>query len=108
MTGTQVYAILKKRMNNSTPGGSTYEELVSIIGDLSEAGFGNMTLAEVLQDIKSGICETATDSEVDDTLNKVFNASSGSSTDPGGDTPGNTATDEEVGGILDEVFGKQP
>ena len=41
-------------------------------------------------------------------MNSTFGASSTTPGEPEEENPGNTATDEEVGDILDEVFGKQP
>lgn len=50
-----------------------YNKIVEAIGDLSAAGFGGKTLAEVLREVVDGsVCTTATDKEVEAVLNQVF------------------------------------
>lgn len=84
-----------------------YEQIMAAIGDLSAAGFEGKTLAEVFREIKDSVCETATDQEVDAALDVAFGETYVPPDSPGGpEVPGNIATDEEVGDILDEVFGK--
>ncbi len=90
---------------SSTTPDDIYSEIMAAIGDLSAAGFEGKTLAEVFQEIKNSVCETATDEEVGSMLNGTFGASSGGPTDPE-EGPDNTATDKEVDDILNDVFGK--
>ncbi len=83
-----------------------YSEIMAAIGDLSAAGFEGKTLAEVFKEIKSSIAETATDEEGDSVLDAAFGESEGGSGGPAEpEDPSNTATDEEVGKLLDDVFG---
>lgn len=95
-------------------GGSTapddaYEQIMAVVGDLAAAGFEGKTLAEVFQEIRTSIAETATDAEVDSAIDAAFGAPGGT---PGGseepEDPSNTASDQEVEDILNAVFGKEP
>lgn len=49
-----------------------YAQIMSAIGDLGAAGFEGKTLAEAIGEIKNGIADTATDAEVDSTLDSAF------------------------------------
>lgn len=81
-----------------------YSEIMAAIGDLSAAGFEGKTLAEVFQEIKNSVCETATDEEVSEALNNTFGTKTDLSELPE-EQPSNTATDKEVSDILNDVFG---
>lgn len=95
--------------SSSSGSDEVYNEIMAAIGDLAAAGFEGKTLAEVFREIKDSTCETATDEEVEETLNSVFGQTSDLPDDSGGtESSANTATDEEVDEILDAVFGKTP
>lgn len=85
-----------------------YEQIMAAIGDLSAAGFEGQTLAEVFKEIRDSVCGTAADEEVEDVLNVAFGQKSELPEAPGTEGADNTATNKEVGNILDDVFGKQP
>jgi len=71
---------------------------MSVIGDLSAAGFEGKTLSEVIIELRKNISGTATDKEVEDMLDIAFGSSA--------ELSENTAADKETDTMLDEVFGK--
>lgn len=85
-----------------------YSEIMAAIGDLSAAGFEGKTLAEIFREIKDSVCDTATDSEVEEMLDGAFSKPADPSESPGEEGPGNTAADKEVEDLLSDVFGKEP
>lgn len=82
-----------------------YSEIMGAIGDLAAAGFEGKTLAEAFQEIKNSVCETATDTEVNDALNIAFGTKTPTPEDSDTELPTNTATDKEVSDLLNDVFG---
>ena len=75
-----------------------YEQVMSVIGDFSAAGFEGKTLSEVIIELRKNISGTATDKEVEDMLDIAFGSSA--------ELSENTAVDKETDTMLDEVFGK--
>ena len=80
-----------------------HEQIMAVVGDLSAAGLEGKTLSQIIIELRNSISGTATDREVEEMLELIFGCSSSAPLNPG-----NTALDEEVDAVLNEVFGKKP
>ena len=77
-------------------GDEAYRKIMGVIGDTEAAGFGSKTLCEVIREIQKSVSGTVSDDEVEDMLDTAFAEDEGE---------GSTASNEEVAGILNDVFG---